>query len=482
MSGKGDSGSHDAPQQDARHSNTPQADDAPKSNLPRSKSPQLKPPPRFEMVRNLLGPLLALACVTGFFAIADFVFADGTFSSEQNFRTVAVQTCVVAVAALGMTIIIISGGIDLSAGTALALCATTLAWGLREDVAILAAHGTNYLGASTAFQDAQQRLAAAAQEGDEKQQAALKAEVESRRQTLLEIARLKRDQLRGAAESTASDAAKRGAEADLRQMEQRIEQLERSGFQLTVDPKWRRGVPNSPWSTPLALVIGVGTGLLLGGINGLLITSLRIVPFVVTLSTATIYLGIGNLISGNVPIRPAGDQVPDWLSGLVGLRPDELLLRLPVGVWLAVVPAVVVILVLRFSVFGRHVFAIGSSEATARLCGINVPATKIALYAVGGLLLGLAGVYQFARLSTGNPQSGVGLELQIIAAAVIGGASLNGGRGTVVGTLAGAATMAVIYSGCSQLGLSNAVTLIVNGIAILSAASIDSWRQRRAER
>ena len=106
--------------------------------------------------------------------------------------------------------------------------------------------------------------------------------------------------------------------------------------------------------------------------------------------------------------------------------------------------AVVVSLVLRYTVFGRYVFALGSNEQTARLCGLNVPALKVAVYTLGGLFIGLAGVYQFAKLKVGNPISGVGLELKVIAAVVIGGASLSGGRGTVLGTLTGALLMQTI--------------------------------------
>ena len=100
--------------------------------------------------------------------------------------------------------------------------------------------------------------------------------------------------------------------------------------------------------------------------------------------------------------------------------------------------AVALSLVLRYTVFGRYVFALGSNEQTARLCGLNVPALKVAVYTLGGLFVGLAGMYQFAKLKVGNPTSGVGLELRVIAAVVIGGASLSGGRGTVLGTLTGA--------------------------------------------
>jgi len=194
----------------------------------------------------------------------------------------------------------------------------------------------------------------------------------------------------------------------------------------------------------------------------------------------TIFLGAGNWLSGNVPIRPALDQIPRCLATIVSNSPESLVVGFPWGAWLALVLALALAGVLKFTVFGRHVFALGSSEATARLCGINVPGNKIAVYMLSGLFVGIAGVYQFARLSTGNPMSGSGLELRVIAAVVIGGASLSGGRGTVVGTLAGAAIMAVIGSGCTQLGVSNSVQDIIVGLVIIGAVAIDQLRQRRS--
>lgn len=435
---------------------------------------------RLESLWNLLGPVLALVCVVAFFAVADMIFADGTFASWRNLRTVIVQTCVVAVAALGMTIIIIAKGIDLSAGTALALCATTLAWGLREDVAYRSVHWTNFTNASQSLQEAQEARALLDKTGSaatDAQRDILDERVAQRRRALLAVARDKRDQLAATASSAAEGPDRRKARADLRVMEQRIAKIEDPAFQLRVDPTWLRGVPNSRWSAPLAVLIGVGTGLLAGFLNGLLTTRLRIVPFIVTLGTASIYLGLGNLLSGNVPIRPALDQVPNWISGIVSNRADALYFGFPLGVWVLVVLSVVVAFLLRLTVFGRHVFAIGSNEATARLCGINVTATRIAVYTLGGFFIGVAGLCYFGRLSTGNPTAGVGMELGIIAAVTIGGGSLSGGRGTVIGTLTGALTVAVIESGCNQLGLPDPIQLIVVGAAIVAAAAIDRWRQ-----
>jgi ribose/xylose/arabinose/galactoside ABC-type transport system permease subunit len=193
----------------------------------------------------------------------------------------------------------------------------------------------------------------------------------------------------------------------------------------------------------------------------------------------TAYLGVAKLVADETTVRPPLSSVPDWMSGLAMPAPDPPWLLVAPGVWIMLALAVILSLVLRYTVFGRHVFALGSNEQTARLCGLNLPALKVAVYTLGGLFVGLAGVYQFAKLKVGNPTSGLGLELKIIAAVVIGGASLSGGRGTVLGTLTGALLMQTISSGCTQLGLSNPVQDIILGIIIVAAVTVDQIRQRR---
>ena len=191
------------------------------------------------------------------------------------------------------------------------------------------------------------------------------------------------------------------------------------------------------------------------------------------------YLGFGNALAHETTLRPdTMTQVPQWLQNWLSVRADALYCGLPLGVWAALVLALLTAGLLRFTVFGRHVFALGSNETAARLCGINVFWMKIAVYSLAGLFFGIAGLYQFSRLSAGQPTSGLGVELKVIAAVVIGGASLNGGRGSILGTLAGAGIMCVIDSGCTQLGLSNPVQDIVLGVVIVAAVAIDQFRQR----
>ena len=318
-----------------------------------------------------LGPLLALILVTLGFAIADQIWGQGRFSEMRNFRVVLVQAAPVAVAALGMTLIIISGGIDLSAGTASMLCATVLAWLLSEEYSVYQAVG-------------------------------------------------------------------------------------------------------------LSLATGAACGL----INGLLIGLLRIPPFIVTLGTMTIFLGIAKRLAGGSTVFVDRRLMPEWLSNLSSTMPPDWqngLPRIAGGVWLAIGIAVLVTIVLRYSVFGRHLFAIGSNESTARLCGINILQTKVLVYVLGGLLIGIAGVYSFSLVKMANPVEGIGRELKFIAAVVIGGGSLSGGRGSVLGTLAGAAIMGVIASGCAQLEIQNSTQDIMIGVIIIAAVTLDQFRTRKQD-
>ena len=135
---------------------------------------------------------------------------------------------------------------------------------------------------------------------------------------------------------------------------------------------------------------------------------------------------------------------------------------------------------LRYTRFGRHVFAVGSNEATARLCGVEVDRVRLAVYALVGVLVGVAGVLEFSTLTVGDPTDSIGLELEVIAAVVIGGASLSGGEGTIAGSILGALLMTEIRTGGTHMGMPNWVQEIVTGGIILVAVAIDRARQRRA--
>jgi ribose transport system permease protein len=228
---------------------------------------------------------------------------------------------------------------------------------------------------------------------------------------------------------------------------------------------------------PLAAALGaVGAGALCGAINGLLITQLRVVPFIVTLGTMLLVRGAAKGLADERRV----DAPITWLNDLLRTAQDGRGWLLPSGIWLTAALALVVAFTLQYTRFGRHLFAIGSSERTARLCGVRINRTKLAVYTVGGALAALSGVLQFSKLSVGDPTVAQGLELDVIAAVIIGGGSLLGGRGSVVGTIAGAAIMAVIQIGCSQQGLPNWVQQIVTGGIIVFAVGLDRWRQKAA--
>ncbi|HEX4147638.1 MAG TPA: ABC transporter permease, partial [Pirellulales bacterium] len=270
---------------------------------------------KFGRLASTLGPLLPLVLVIVLFAAAEsFTQGRSTFFSLASAWQISIQTAVVAIGALGMTVAIIAGGIDLSVGNALALSAAVLAWCLRAEVPV-----------------------------------------------------------------------------------------------------------------PLSISAGVFTGALAGCLNGVLISTLRIAPFIVTLGMMSVYLGLAKIVTDETTLRPTPGQVPDWFRALFSRGNDWLILA--PGAWMALGLAILLAVVLRRTVFGRHVFALGSNESTARLCGINIPRLKIAVYTLSGLFIGLAAACQVARFPQVSPTSGIGYELRIIAAVVVGGASLNGGRG-----------------------------------------------------
>jgi ribose transport system permease protein len=153
---------------------------------------------------------------------------------------------------------------------------------------------------------------------------------------------------------------------------------------------------------------------------------------------------------------------------------------LPWGVTLLFVLAALVWGLLQYTRFGRHLLAIGSNERTARLCGVPVERRLVAVYALSAALAGLAGVLQFSKLGVGDPVVAIGMELDVIAAVIIGGGSLSGGKGSVAGTLAGAALMVVISVGCTHLGLPNWVQQILTGLIIVVAVALDRLRERAA--
>ncbi len=342
---------------------------------------------------SALAPLLGLGLVVAIF----YAIPPHPPLTLLDVRTIAVQTVIVGVAAMGMTFIIISGGIDLSVGSTVALASVT--------TAITLAHGWRF-----AFLD---RLGL------------------------------------GAVNPAAALAA------------------------LT-------------HHRPLlaALLTALLTGALCGLYNALLITALRLPPFIATLGTLGFYRGVAKWISGSMPVSPPSGPgtATSLLQAWVRPTPDPDWLLVAPAVWLLLGLGLVLAAVLRFTILGRYTFAIGSSEATARLCGIRVPVYKAVVYGLAGLLTGLAGLMQYSRLTQGDPTVAVGLELDVIAAVVIGGGSLAGGQGSILGTVAGALMMLYLRNRCTVLGWSNFVQDMIVGHIIIIAVALDQWRLRRVER
>ncbi|MBM4050761.1 MAG: ABC transporter permease, partial [Planctomycetes bacterium] len=265
-----------------------------------------------------LGPLLGLIFVFALFS----ALRPQKFPRADNLEIMLLQTAVVGTGALGMTIVIVSGGIDLSVGSQIALCTVCIGSLLRE-----------------------------------------------------------------------------GASA---------------------------------WAAALG---GVAVGLACGALIGTLVTRLKLPPFIVTLGLWGALRGAAKgLAHEQMVVAPS-----TWLNRLLNtLADDQRWMLVPPGVWMMLVLALLVGGFLRYTQRGRHIFAIGSNEQTARLCGVPVERTKLIVYMLGSGFAALAGVLQFSYLTVGDPTTAAGMELDIIAAVVIGGGSLSGGEGSVLGSLIGA--------------------------------------------
>ncbi len=221
----------------------------------------------------------------------------------------------------------------------------------------------------------------------------------------------------------------------------------------------------------LAAIGGVGVGALCGLFNGGCVTVLGLNPFIVTLGTFLAFRGAADYLSNNNIVYAP----PTWINNLMQVTSHTPLV--PWGVWLMLALAALLALMLRYTRFGRHIFAIGSNEQTARLCGIPVRRAKLMIYALGGVFYGIAGILAFAyEDGAGDPTTNKNTPLTAIAAAVIGGASLTGGQGSIVGALLGALFIQTIRVGCQELQLSIGFQQIVTGLIILAAVLLDRVR------
>ncbi len=307
---------------------------------------------------SIIGPFIGLGLIILLFSFLE----PDKFPTFFNFLTVANQTVIVALAAMGMTYIIISGGIDLSVGSVIALVTVVTA--------------------------------------------------------------------------------------------------------LLVD---------SGISPLIAIIAGVLAGAACGALSGVLIGYIGIIPFIATLGMMGIARGVAKWMAGQQKV----DAPMTWIWEIMSRSPSAEWLIFSPGVWLMIIAAVAIAVLLRYSIFGRYTFAIGSNESTAKLCGVRVERMKFYIYTFGGFMAGLAGVMQFSRLTVGDPTVAVGKELDVIAAVVIGGGSLSGGEGSILGTMIGAFIMAFLRNGCNMTGIPNYVQEIIIGVIIIGAVAIDKFRHRR---
>jgi ribose transport system permease protein len=242
------------------------------------------------------------------------------------------------------------------------------------------------------------------------------------------------------------------------------------------------GVVLTYWGMPLPLGIlaAIGTGAACGFISGSLVAKMKIPPFIATLGMMLILKGLSLVISGTKPIY--FNDTPSFPEISTGSLIGQIFPAVPVpnGVLILFVLALVIGYVLNRTVLGRYCFALGSNEEAVRLSGVNTDAWKIAIYALAGGICGIAGLIIASRLNSAQPALGLGYELDAIAAVVIGGTSLAGGRGSILGTMIGALIMAVLLNGLRIMSVAQEWQTVVTGLIIIAAVYADMLRRRRA--
>ncbi|WP_205471653.1 ABC transporter permease [Nocardioides sp. SYSU D00038] len=224
----------------------------------------------------------------------------------------------------------------------------------------------------------------------------------------------------------------------------------------------------------LGVVLAILFGGLVGFVNGFNVAVLRLPPFIATLAMMLVAEGLALVISDSTPIYFT--ETP----GYVKISTGELVPGLPNAVLILLVVCVLAALLLGRSVLGRYTYAIGSNEQATELSGIRVGRWKIAVYTLAGLFIGLAGVMISARLGSAQPATGMGYELQAIAAVVIGGTSLSGGKGTILGTVIGALIISVLNNGLQLLSIAQEWQSVILGVVILVAVYADMARKKEA--
>ena len=215
-------------------------------------------------------------------------------------------------------------------------------------------------------------------------------------------------------------------------------------------------------------------GAIIGFLNGTISARLNIAPFIVTLGMMLIARGLAEGFADQSVVR-----TPDnWLKTLMMREPNQKWLFFAPGVWINFILFLLTMLLLRCSVFGRYIYALGANEEASKFSGINIIRYKILIYTIGGAVFGLAGVMSYAEIGDGDPTTAIALELDIIAAVVIGGASLSGGRGSALGSLIGALIITLLYNGCVMLRVDDWVQKVLIGGIIVAAVWVDGIRYR----
>jgi ribose transport system permease protein len=325
--------------------------------------------------KSLLLPFIGLLFVFLLFTVLIAIFQPDNleaFLSSRNAKTVITQTVIVGIGALGMTMVITSGGIDLSAGSQIALASVACALTLNA-----------FAG----------------------------------------------------------------------------------GDPATI------GMMGMLVATLAAMAAGAATG----AFNGTVSCALKIPPFIVTLGTMMIARGAAEGIAKQSQVRTPDNTLQNFMQR----NPDPEWLIFAPGVWIMILLLVVVAVTMRYTVFGRYIYALGSNESTARLCGVPVTRTRIIIYTLCGLLMGISGAMSYAFLGSGDPTTAVAKELDIIAAVVIGGGSLSGGKGSPIGSIAGALIMTLLVSGCGMLNVPDWSQKIIIGFIIIGAVAVDTLKNRR---
>lgn len=213
------------------------------------------------------------------------------------------------------------------------------------------------------------------------------------------------------------------------------------------------------------VLVGLAVGIVAGAVNGIIIAYGDVPPFITTLGMMTSLRGLAQLYNNGRPIIDLSDEYTEIGGGMLG--------QVPYPVIIFIVVILIGILFLRFSKFGRHVYAVGGNEQSAKVSGINVKRVKLLVYIIAGFVSALSGIIISSRVMTGSPTAGEGYEMDAITACVIGGASLSGGAGSVLSTVIGALIVGVLSNGLDLLKVSSYWQQIVKGIIIIAAVLID---------